>query len=279
MVKIQGGKTGSVNRLKKDMAKSQGGKTWIKNVRADEDMTVRFLTEPEDWYSYREHYDPDIHFFPCIGRESDCPGCEHDSEKVQRTSRRYLANAYDVEAGQVIPLKLPLDLANRLVARYERNGDTLLNRDYTLHRMGKGLDTTYDVTPEDKSKFDVSKHEQIDLEKALIEQFEDAFDLESEDDDEDEGRARTSKPSRAKKQRQPEVDEDDDVEDDEDIPSEPSAVAEEDEDDGEDYLTEEQAMKMDKDELKALADQFQVEVDGRWSKKKMVDAIFEAASD
>lgn len=275
MVKIQGGKAGSVNRLKKDMAKSTGGKTWIKNVRADEDMTVRFLTEPEDWYSYREHYDPDIHFFPCIGRDADCPGCEHDSEKVQRTSRRYLANAYDVENGQVVPLKLPLDLANRLVARYERNGDTLMNRDYTLHRMGKGLDTTYDVTPEDKSKFDASKHDLIDLEKALIEQFEDAFDLDSEDDEEEE--VRRPKPSRSKKRQEPEVDEDDDVDDEDEVPSEPSAGAEEDEDDG-DYLTEDQAMKMSKDELKELADQFEVEVDGRWTKKKMVDAIFEAAA-
>lgn len=265
MVKISGGKAGSVSRLKKDMAKSTGGRTWIKNVRADEDMTVRFLTEPEDWYAYREHYDPDVNFFPCIGKDNDCPGCESESEKVQRTSRRYLSNAFDVENGAVIPLKLPLDLANRLVARYERNGDTLLNRDYTLHRMGKGLDTTYDVTPEDKSKFEVSKHQLIDLEKALIEQFEDAFDIEHEEEE-------TAPPPRSRRQSQ--VDDDDDL--DNEVPSEPSASADEDDDDGS-YLTEEQALKLGKDELKELAERLGIELDGRWSKEKMVDTIFASA--
>lgn len=270
MVKISGGKAGSVNRLKKAMKESTGGKTWIKNVREGEDMTVRFLTEPDEWYAYREHYDPSVHFFPCIGRDNDCPGCNHESEKVQRASRRYLANAYDVSAGQVIPLKLPLDLANRLVARYERYGDTITDRDYTLHRMGKGLDTTYDVTPEPPSKFDASQHALVDVEAALIEQFEDAFDLEPSNA----GGATTERPSAANKRRQAPVDTSSD--EDEDIPSEPSTPTDEDEDDGE-YLTEEQALKMDKEQLKALADQLDVELDGRWSKEKMVKAIFDAA--
>lgn len=270
MVKISGGKSGSVKRLKKEMAKSTGGKTWIKNVREGEDMTVRFLTEPEEWYAYREHYDPSVNFFPCIGRDNDCPGCNHESDKVQRASRRYLANAFDVTAGQVIPLKLPLDLANRLVARYERHGDTIIDRDYTLHRMGQGLDTTYDVTPEAPSDFNPSKHTLVDVEKALVEQFEDAFDLDSSE----EAPARTEKPSSAAKRRQPPVDTSSDEDD--DVPSEPSSSADEDDDDGE-YLTEEQAMQMDKDQLKTLADQLEVELDGRWSKEKMVKAIFDAA--
>lgn len=265
-IKISGGQAGSVQRLKKEMERSSGGRTWIKNVRADEDMTVRFLTEPDEWYAYREHYDPSVNFFPCIGRDNDCPGCNHESDKVQRSSRRFLANALDVEAGQVIPLKLPLDLANRLVARYERNGNTILNRDYTLHRMGSGLETTYDVTPEDKSDVDLSKYQKVNLEQALIEQFEDAFDLDSED----EGGAHTAAPS---KERQSNIDTSSDL--DQEVPSEPSASPEEDDEDG--YLTEEQALQMSKDELKDLADQVGVEIDGRWSVQKMVDAIFAAA--
>lgn len=248
MVQIQGGKAGSVTRLKKDFDRSSGNRTWIKSIPTD-DITVRFLTEPDEWYAYREHYSPDVHYFPCIGKENDCPGCRHDSDKVQRTSRRYLANALDVETGMVIPLRLPLDMANRLVARYERQTPpTLMNRDYTLHRMGTGLDTTYDVTPEDKVDIDTSEYDFIDLEKALIQQFEDAFDLESED-------AETDK---------------------EEIPSEPSSSAEQDEEDG-DYLTEEQALQMDKKELSDLAEQLGIELDGRWSKERMVDTLFSEA--
>lgn len=270
MVKISGGRSGSVSRLKKEFERSSGDRTWIKGVKANEDLTVRFLTEPDSWYAYREHYDPSVHFFPCIGKDNDCPGCEHDSDKVQRTSRRYLANVLDVENGQVLPLKLPLDLAQRLVARYERNGDTLLNRDYTLHRMGKGLDTTYDVTPEDKSQMDLSQYTLIDLEKALVQQFEDAFDLDSEEEDEV-----STPPVRTK--RASNVDTSSDMDEDDDVPSEPSASADEGDEDGDEYLTEEQALKMSKDELKAIADQVGVEVDGRWSVEKMVDKIFAAA--
>lgn len=261
MVKISGGKAGSVSRLKKDFDRSSGNRTWVKSIPTD-DITVRFLTEPDEWYAYREHYSPDVHFFACIGKDNECPGCDSDSEKVQRTSRRYLANVLDVETGQVVPLRLPLDLANRLVARYERNGDTLTNRDYTLHRMGKGLDTTYDVTPEDKSDVDLSKYRDSmhDLEQVLIQQFEDAFDLDPEDEE--------------PKPKGRNLDTDDDL-DDEEVPSEPSASAEEDDEGG--YLTEEQALLMDKDELKNLGEQLGIELDGRWSKEKMVDTLFSKA--
>jgi hypothetical protein len=273
MVKIKGGKAGSVKRLKKEMDRSKGGNVWIKNVREGEDMTVRFLTEPDEWYAYREHYDPSVNFFPCIGKDADCPGCSHESEKVQRSSRRYLANALDVEAGAVIPLKLPLDLANRLVARYERNGGTILNRDYTLHRMGTGLDTTYDVTPEDKVDLDLSEYQDKlhDLEKALITQFEDAFGLDSGEEPEEQ--PAPAKKAARKRAPEPELDTEDDEDD--EVPSEPSASSEEDGEEG--YLTEEQALQMTKVQLKTLASQLNIELDGRWSKEKMVETIFENA--
>lgn len=258
MVTISGGKAGSVKRLKKEMDRNTGGRTWIRGVKEGEELTVRFLTEPDDWYRYREHYSPEVNFFPCVGKENDCPGCNSDSEQVQRTSRRFLSNAYLVEDGTVVPLRLTLDLANRLVARYERYGDTIVDRDYTLHRFGKGLNTSYDVTPEAPSKFDASKHELIDLEQVLIEQFEEAFDVESD----------TPKKSSKKEDTSSAAEEE--------VPSEPSLDTDEDEEDG--YLTEEQALKMSKEELKEIADQVDVEVDGRWSVEKMVDAIFSKAN-
>jgi hypothetical protein len=256
MVSISGGKAGSVSRIRKDAERSSGDRTWVRYLKEGEDLTIRFLTEPDEWYSYREHFDPGVGFFPCIGKDNSCPGCEHASDQVQRSSRRYLANALVVDEGLVVPVKLPLDLANRLVARYERNSNTLTNRDYTLHRMGKGLDTTYDVSPEDKSELDVSGYKLIDLEKVLIHQFEDAFDLNEDTPSAD-------------------LDEDDGVDD--GVPSEPSTSADEDDDEG--YLTEAQALAMSKDELKVLADNVGAEIDGRWSKTKMVEAIFASASE
>jgi hypothetical protein len=271
-MKIPGGKSGSVDRLKKEMKKATGGNVWVRYVKAGEDMTVRFLTEPGDWYAYREHYSKDVNFFPCVGEDNDCPGCESDNEQVKSASRRFLANALEVETGRVIALKLPLDLANRLVARYERYGDTIVDRDYTLHRMGTGLETSYDVTPETQSVMDTSRFDLVDLEKALVDQFEDAFDI--GDDEEDTPRP----PTKASKRRTKVVeDTDEDTDDDLDneVPSEPSTSADEGDDEG--YLTESQALKMSRDELTELAKQYDVKVKTTMNKQEMVDAIFSAA--
>lgn len=261
-LKIPGGKAGSVNRLKKEMEKSQGGATWVRNVKAGEDLRVRFVTEPDEWYSYREHYDDDVMFFPCIGSD-ECPGCNSESEKTQRTSRRFLSNALIVDEGRVVPLKLPLDLANRLVTRYERYGNTIMDREYVLHRMGKGLDTTYDVTPETPEDLDVSEYQLIDLEQVLISQFEDAFDIEGESE-------ATPEPSREAVREKATADLDEAIGFDED---------DEDDEGDDEMLSEEEALKMSRPELVELAKQYDVEVKTTWNKRQMVDAIFSAASE
>lgn len=291
-LQIKGGKAGSVSRLKSQI--ESRGRTWIRGLREGEDLTVRFLTEPDEWYAYREHFSPEVNFFPCIGDE--CPGCDADSEQVQRASRRFLANALDTGSGEVIPLKLPLDLANRLVARYERNGNTITDRDYTLHRMGKRLDTTYDVTPEDPSRVDASRYQLIELEDALLHQFKEAFGLGEGEDVSSAGGLSGGQSSGG-----PPADTDQglDTDDgagtaDDDVPSEPSPATDGvrggttdtapaegaggDEDD-EDYLTEEEALKMTRSELKSLADECGVAIKSTWNKQQIVDAIFEAAGE
>lgn len=261
MVKIPGGKAGSVNRLKKEMEKQRGGSVWIRNVKANEDMTVRFLTEPDEWYRYKEHYSPEVMYFPCIGQDQDCPGCASEDERMSRTSRRFLANALDVDQGRVVPLKLPLDLANRLVARYERYGDTITDRDYILHRMGSGLNTQYDLTPREPQKVDIARYELIDLEESLKGQFEEAFSIEEE---------KKGDNVRSLRERAM-VDTDEDVE----VPSEPSTPADEGDDDG--FLSEAQALKMSRKELMELAKEYDVKVSSNAKKAEIVDAIFTAA--
>ena len=50
------------------------------------------------------------------------------------------------------------ELANRLVVRYERY-KLYMDRDYEIMRSGKGLDLSYDITPEPASEFDSSKYQ------------------------------------------------------------------------------------------------------------------------
>lgn len=210
-INIKGGEAGNIKKLKSDLKKSSGGGTWVKSIPKDEELKVRFLTEPSEWFKYEEHYIEDVNYFPCTG--DDCPGCAAmKKDKKARSSRRYLANALDVENERVVPLKLPATLANRLVSRFERYG-TLMDRDYVLIREGSGTNTVYDADTEPKSKRAVSKYDLLDLEKVLVEQFEDAFG-EDGDDDSDDG---DDEPKRSKKSKSKRLAvEDDDTDDSDD---------------------------------------------------------------
>lgn len=118
---------------------------------------VRFLEEPEEWFSYREHFTPDNKSFPCTRDRETCPGCTSENEKTQRASRKYATNIYLVKNRQVLPFKIPVSLATRLEARAEKNNGTLLNRDYTVMKSGSGLDTEYDVDQEERYELDIDK--------------------------------------------------------------------------------------------------------------------------
>jgi hypothetical protein len=163
--------------VREDVKRSSGqGGDWIRNVQDGKDLRVRFLQNPEEWVKYREHYSAETKFFPCTSDDA-CPGCNSDSDQLKKSSRRYAAAVLDVKEAKVIALKLPVDLANRVIGKCDRNGGTLLNRDLTLIRTGKGLDTTYDVEAEDKTEVDLSRYsnDMPDIEGLLMKAFEDAF--------------------------------------------------------------------------------------------------------
>ena len=173
-----GTKSNDIGDIKKAIKAGTGGNTYIAYLKSGKDMKARFLTQPTEWLKYREHYSDATKFFPCTNDKNTCPGCTSDNEKMKRASTRYLANVLDVETSKVIPLKLPLDLANRLITRYERNNNDMTNRDYLLIRTGSDFNNTeYDCEQEDKSPLDVSRYanQLHDLESLLVASFEEAF--------------------------------------------------------------------------------------------------------
>src|SRR6476646_5092438 len=145
-------------------------KPFIRNLKKGE-TKVRFLQEIGDWIQFREHYSMAGRSFPCT-RESDCPGCNSPVEQVSRWSRKYAANVLMTSNGQVAVIKIPVTLYNRMQTRYERNGNTVTNRDYTLLKSGEGLSTEYDVEQEEKYAIDLKQYELFDIEQMLAEQFE-----------------------------------------------------------------------------------------------------------
>lgn len=239
MASIRGGKVKSIATLKSSMKKG-GGSGYLARVPADGALTVRFLTEPDEWITYFEHYDSVRKFYPCT---DDCPGCTEGD----RPSARYLANAVDVSETRVIPLVMPKSMAASVLKKYDKYA-TLLDRDYELSRTGTGLDTEYDVTPEPPTKMNLDRFDAIELMELLEEQLEMADNANSDSDEDEKPRSRKATKA-SPKAEEPE----DDDEDDEDIDDDDSD-AEEDEEDGDDeYMTRDEYMEMSLSELKSVA--------------------------
>ena len=139
-----------------DASDADSNLTYLRGFKAG-NTTVRFLQEMEEWDKYREHYTLDGKMFPCIKTEGTCPGCTSNNEKVSKSSRKYATNVFLVDTGQVLPFKIPITLAKLLENRADRNGGTLLNRDYVVMRSGSGMDTSYDVDTDEKYVIDVAE--------------------------------------------------------------------------------------------------------------------------
>lgn len=207
--KLKGGTVGSIRQMKKSLKKSSGGQ-YLSRVPSESELIVRFLTEPTDWVEYSEHFDDIRKFYPC---SDDCPGCELG----ERASKRYLANALNVEESKVIPLVLPVTAARDLLKKYDRY-NTLMDRDYIIARTGSGLDTEYEVSPEGPLKRSLGKYDLLDLWSLLEKQLPGAEDDdEDEDEDEDKPPSRSSRRTAGSARRRP-ADDDDDEDDEEDAP-------------------------------------------------------------
>jgi hypothetical protein len=121
----------------------------------DGDTKVRFLQETDDWIVFREHYNKDRRAFPCTEDKNTCPGCISEDEDVQRSTRKYATLLQVHKGNYVAPFRVPMSLARRMFSRAERNDGVITDRDYVIMRSGKGLETDYDVDPDDKYEVNV----------------------------------------------------------------------------------------------------------------------------
>lgn len=178
---LKGGKPRSIKALKQTL-KRGGGAQFLKRI-PEAGITVRFLTEPTEWFTFFEHFDDNAEpkYYPC--QDHDCAGCMSDDPDVRKTSKRVLTNALDVGEGNVIPLVLQATVANGLVKKYERY-NTLLDRDYELAKEGKGFDTEFDIDAQPPSSMRLKQYDLMDLEATLMSQLTGVDD--EDDDDEDE---------------------------------------------------------------------------------------------
>lgn len=216
-VKVKGpGYYGSAKALEEDREKSkEGAERTIYSVpppkegHKTSEITVRFLTEMDEWFGYYEHYLKDYGgFFACDA--DDCPGCEAGN----RPSKKTIANAYLHDEDKVIALKLPTGIVDTLLLREKKSG-TVMDRDYTITRKGADINTTYMLDPEEKEKFNVKGYETYDLQELAQSLVPDSGDDE-EEEEEPRNRPKT------KRIEDEDDDEDDDEEEEEPPPKKPA---------------------------------------------------------
>ncbi len=256
-MQISGKRMGTVKAVKDSLKK--GGSslgTYIKNVPAD-GITVRFLTEPEDWFGYYEYWNEESRSFTPMAVGEVIP----DGVKP---SFRYLASAVEIESDKVIPLKLAKTAANSLILKYDKFG-TMMDRNYELQRHGEGLDTTYDVTPDTPSKLNLAKYETLDLEKILVTARASSLGEDDTNSDsvgnEDAGWTKTP----ASKGRAPVAADDDDDDDEEDG----------DDDEIQEEFSLDELREMDTDELKSIASDLGAKVPASANRQTLIKTIID----
>lgn len=203
--------------------KGGGGNGVLRRLKADEVLKVRFLQEPEDWEEGYYHYLNGK--FQWCNRTRKCDGCRSQD----RARKIVLANAVDLEKGQVVIMQMPPTLADQVLKRYDK-WETVMDRDYELSREGSGQnDTRYSVDYDPPKKRNLDRYELHDIAENILAEIGD--DDEDEDDDEE---PRSTKGSRSKGKaaarrvrRQDEDDDEDDFDDDD--------TDDEDEDEDDDY--------------------------------------------
>lgn len=152
-----------------------GGVRWMRTLKEGEHK-MRFLDETSDWQFYWEHYNPmpGGFPFPCTGDKATCPGCTSGIEKMEKASPKYAVNA---KIGDFVDVyKFPTKFYNKMDIRSERNGGTILDRDYLVTRIGKDTNTDYDIDmlmPSDLDKSLLGKRHNI--EEALAAAFKEAW--------------------------------------------------------------------------------------------------------
>jgi hypothetical protein len=163
-----GSAVGSLKELRERA--SSGGPQLITFIPDESKGTlkVRFLTEPEEWVGYREIYDPIKRKSWPVPPDDTMPGTPEEDTRV---SKRFLANAVEIDSDRVIAVKLPATLVEQLIIRYDRFS-TILDRDYILGRSGQGVDTTYYCDPEPPTRMKTDKYNLLDLNGVLTTTYE-----------------------------------------------------------------------------------------------------------
>lgn len=251
-----------------DAVEPENDGLFLRNFKKGE-TTVRFLQEPDDWTLYYEHFIQNgqtRQAFPCTQDTLSCPGCQSEVESIRRRSRKYATYVWIKSFNAVSAYKVAVSLANRLTTRAERNGGTLLNRDYVIIRTGDGMETEYDVDQDEKYSVDTERllkeaESKNSIETILADMYHKAWDGKDEDQPANVTSLDNKRESKKNEEQPPW--------------EQPKAEPEQ-----EQEVTEAELRKMSRAQLETLWQQAEWDGwDDDWSKSEALEAILAKASD
>lgn len=193
---------GIIGKIKQQAAKSGQNKEKILYVKSDEKVRVRFLQEIDDGAEYIFH-DSFADKIDAVCLESigkSCPLCDNDNLRTRGKFAWSVWN-YDTKKVEVALFAVnqctPVSALVNLAETY----NTIMDRDYVLHKTGKQQSTSYTVIPMDKNKFKNDKAKPYSAEavaKILVKAYP-AQELNDSDDDYEEDEAPKKKSAKGKK--------------------------------------------------------------------------------
>lgn len=196
-----------LDQIKTAVKNSGSSKKDILYFGADTSKRIRFLQELDEGHSYTFHSDFETKIYePCQDQE-DHENCKLCQQGIG-TKEVFVWSVYDYDTSSVKLLAIKatgISPVPALIEFFEEYG-TIMDRDYKIKKVGKGMGGSYTVTPLDKEKFGVKKAKPYS-EKEIWEMFKKAYsskDVEDEDDDEEEEEEEvkpTKKSKKAKKEK------------------------------------------------------------------------------
>lgn len=191
-----------LDQIKTAVKNSGSSKKDILYFGADTSKRIRFLQELDDGHSYTFHSDFETKIYePCQDQDDheDCKLCQQGIG----TKEVFVWSVYDYDTSSVKLLAIKatgISPVPALIEFFEEYG-TIMDRDYKIKKVGKGMGGSYTVTPLDKEKFGVKKAKPYS-EKEIWEMFKKAYsskDVEDEDDDDEEEEEEVKPAKKSKK--------------------------------------------------------------------------------
>lgn len=201
---------GLIDSMKERIKSSGVNKKEVFYIAPDSKRRIRFLQELDDGFEFKfhSHWNRGINALCLEEVGKNCPYCGSDDDEMKEYTN-YAFSVFDYDSNDV---KILLYKATGLtplpafIEFFDEYG-TIMDRDYTIKKSGKGMSGNITVLPGERSQFRNSKAKPF-TKKQIIGILAKAFPVSAEDisddDDDEEEEVKPKKSSNAKKAKKKE---------------------------------------------------------------------------